>query len=128
MASILDLYIQLGFEPADAHWKVPDPATQASYIRHKYQRLEDSWLKQLRSHSMLLDLLQGVREFAKRSATAALKLEVQHATVKSTPTPQVLKITENFLELDGKGLRYWGNQIRTESLTHGPKWPRDKDL
>lgn len=128
MASILDLYIQLGFDPADAHWKVPDPATQASYIRHKYQRLEDSWLKQLRSHSLLLELLQGVREFAKRSATAFLKLEVQHATVESTPIPQVLKLTEDFLELDEKGLRYWGDKIGMESSTHGPKWPRDKDL
>jgi len=128
MASILDLYIQLGFDPADAYWKVPDPATRANYIRHKYQRLEDSWLKRLRSHSMLLELLQGVREFANRSEIASLKLKVERATVESTPIRQVLRITEDFLELDEKGLRYWGNEIGTKSLTHGPLWPRDKDL
>jgi len=128
MASILEIYIQLGFHPANTHWKVPDPATRAKYLHYKYQGCEDSWLKTLRSHTELLELLQLVREFLEDAVTTSLKLKVQRTDIESTPIPEVSQITNNFLEQDGNASRYWGVKAEKKRSVHGPQYPRDKDL
>ena len=128
MASIIEIYIQLGFEPADQHWKVPDPATQAKYHHYKYQACDDSLLKKLRSHAKLLDLLEEVREFIDHSVTAPMKLAVDQASIEETPIPEVSQMTNNFLNLSDRATRYWGNAVGEQNNTHGPQWPRDKQL
>ena len=128
MASILELYIQLGFHPAVAHCKVPDPATQAKYLHYKYQSCGDSRLKNLRSHTALLDLLQRVRDYLEDHITNSLKLKVERADIKSTPIPEVLQMTKAFLNQDDIARRYWSDISKLRNSTYGPVWPRDKAL
>ena len=110
MASIRELYIQLGYQPSNDRKDVPHPTTGDT---HQFFIPESGeMLRELRPHAELRKLLFDLKTFVEE-------------VVEASSSSHVGTMTEAFLDTAGNGKLYWSNG---NGIYQAPQWPRDKGL
>jgi len=133
MTSIRDLYIQLGFYPADLQGEILHPVTRLPRLAHT--RHCDAWLR-----GGLDSLLEHMNDFveehveAKYNDTWLFKDGVHEWRFsRRTSIADIVRVTQIFLKQDRRADFFWGNGWgngwgERKRPYQGPSWPRDKEL